>query len=216
MEVNEVHAKCLRCLEREKSVTVPAKEMEEWIGIWPELYGFKHNCLANCTYLHLKGGVAVFALRPIEEGEALTLDFLNYETQRRQVLMREKLGRSCSCTFCEWEWDYDFEATGELLYEFYRQEHPKWLAGGLQKISLFFLWELAYVKQFNEIELIKEYLLVLEKYPLWECVLNCLKYLRTRRKNDNFDLIKGTLKKIFEKFFKMTHAQAVDLLKTIL
>jgi hypothetical protein len=36
------------------------------------------------------------------------------------------------------------------------------------------------------------------------------------QKNDALDLLKSTIKKLFEKFFKMTHSQAVELLKTLL
>jgi hypothetical protein len=130
-------------------VYAPVSGKEEFIGVWSELYGFKHSCLANCTYLHVKGGLAVFALRRIAPGETLTLDFLNWETHSRSLLMNEKLGKKCNCAFCEWEWDYDFEATGELLYEFYKQEKTKWMEGGFEKISLFFLWELIFNKEFN-------------------------------------------------------------------
>lgn len=46
--------------------------------------------------------------------------------------------------------------------------------------------------------------------------MNCLRYLRSRTKNDLFDLIKATLKRILEKYFKINHQQAVTLLKFIL
>lgn len=62
----------------------------------------------------------------------------------------------------------------------------------------------------------KEYLVILERYPIWECIMNCLRYLRSRTKNDLFDLIKATLKRIFEKYFKINHTTAVRLLKFVL
>jgi hypothetical protein len=45
--------------------------------------------------------------------------------------------------------------------------------------------------------------------------MNCLRYLRSRNKNDLFDQIKATLKRILEKYFKLNHQQAVKLLKLI-
>lgn len=75
-----------------------------------------------------------------------------------------------------------------------------------EKLSLFYLWNLIFVKGFKEVELMKEYLKVLEKYPLWEGIINCLKYLRLRPRNDVFDYIKSMIKKFFEKYFKMSHS----------
>jgi len=43
-----------------------------------------------------------------------------------------------------------------------------------------------------------------------------LRYLRTKSKNDLFDLIKSTLKRIMQRYFKITHQQAVDLLKSLI
>ena len=65
-------------------------------------------------------------------------------------------------------------------------------------------------------ELIPEYLKILERYPIWECVINLLKYLRSRSKNHLFDPIKATIKRLLEKFFKLNHEQAVGLLKQML
>lgn len=48
------------------------------MGIWDNLYLFRHNCLSNCTYLHIKGCLVVFALTKIEKGEPLSIDFLNW------------------------------------------------------------------------------------------------------------------------------------------
>ena len=42
------------------------KEQEESMGIWEKLYMFQHKCMANCTYLHIKGTLIVFALTTIE------------------------------------------------------------------------------------------------------------------------------------------------------
>jgi hypothetical protein len=64
--------------------------------------------------------------------------------------------------------------------------------------------------------LLREYLQLLEAYPLWECMLNILKYLRNRPKNEVFDHLKSAIKRLFQKYFKVTHHQAVELLKTIL
>ena len=51
--------------------------------------------MSNCAYIHIKGGLAVFAIRPIKEGESLTIDFMNWEAARRGTLMLEKMGVSC-------------------------------------------------------------------------------------------------------------------------
>jgi hypothetical protein len=72
----------------------------EILGIWEKLYAFKHECLANCTYIHVKGALVVFALREIRRDEVLSIDFLNWETINRRNFMKEKLGRSCECSFC--------------------------------------------------------------------------------------------------------------------
>jgi len=47
------------------------------------MYYFRHKCLSNCTYLHIKGGLAVFAIRKIEKGEPLSIDFLTLQTKNR-------------------------------------------------------------------------------------------------------------------------------------
>ena len=72
------------------------------------------------------------------------------------------------------------------------------------------------MKNYKEVELMQEYLEILERYPLWECVINCLKYLRVRPRNDVFDFTKSIIKKLFQKYFKMNHSQAVELLKAVL
>ena len=185
------------------------------MGIWWELFRFKHVCLANCTYIHIHGALAVFTLRHIERGESLSIDFLNWQTKNRALMMKEKLGRTCSCSFCEWQ-NYDFNDSVDLLYEFYRQESVTWIQAGYYKICLFFLWEMIYFKRYRQVQLLLEYLLLLQKYPLWQCTLNCLKYLRTRPKNDVFDHIKSSIKKLFQKYFNLSHSQAVELLKNIL
>ena len=87
---------------------------------------------------------------------------------------------------------------------------------GWEKINLFFLWELFFNCRYKETELIPEYLSVVERYPLWECVINLFRYLRNRSKNQLFDPIKTTIKRVLEKFFKLSHEQAVALLKQIL
>jgi hypothetical protein len=131
--------------------------------------------------------------------------------------MLEKLGMTCECVFCRWEWDMDLSSrSGELLYAFYRHEKAEWKGEGYEKVSLYYLWDLIFVKGYREVELMKEYLQILERYPVWECIINCLKYLRVRPKNDVFDHIKSMLKKFLEKYFKLQHHDAVALLKQIL
>ncbi len=46
--------------------------------------------------------------------------------------------------------------------------------------------------------------------------MNLLRYLRSRTKNDLFDPIKATLKRLLERYFRISHTQAVALLKSIL
>ena len=106
-------------------------EGQECLGIWQELYRFKQECMPNCTYVHIKGGLALFAVRDIEEGETLTIDFLNSQTQQRSAYMQEKLGVSCECPFCQWAWEEDREGrSAELLYAFYRQSEGEWTEEG--------------------------------------------------------------------------------------
>ena len=65
----------------------------------------------------MKGAIVVFAARDIPQGEPLTLDFLSWETTKRESVMQEKLGATCDCQFCKWEWEKDLgERSGELLY----------------------------------------------------------------------------------------------------
>lgn len=59
------------------------------------------------------------------------------------------------------------------------------------------MWELIYLRGYKEVELMKEYVGMLERYPMWECVINCFRYLRSRPRNDVFDHVKSTLKRIF-------------------
>ena len=40
--------------------------------------------------------------------------------------------------------------------------------------------------------------------------------MRVRPKNDLFDHIKSIIKKLLQAFFRLTHTQAVDLLKALL
>lgn len=103
-----------------------------------------------------------------------------------------------------------------MLYQFLMAERGILNDRHYDKINLYFMWELIYDKRYRESELMRQYLTVLERYPLWECVMNLLRYLRSRSKNDLFDPIKTTLKRILEKYFRIPHAQAVALLKFIL
>jgi hypothetical protein len=48
------------------------------VGIWEKLYAFKQECLANCSYLHIRGVLVVFALTDIDKDEILTIDSLNW------------------------------------------------------------------------------------------------------------------------------------------
>ena len=48
------------------------------MGIWEKLYMFQHRCVANCTYLHIRGALVVFALTEIEPQTTLSIDFLNW------------------------------------------------------------------------------------------------------------------------------------------
>ena len=76
--------------------------------------------------------------------------------------MQEKLGASCDCQFCKWEWEKDLgERSGELLYEFYKHEIGGCTERGSDKLRLFYLWNLIFFKKFREVELMKEYLLLL-------------------------------------------------------
>lgn len=82
--------------------------------------------------------------------------------------MKEKLGITCDCPFCKWNWDLDFDKNpGELLYSFYKHSKEEWNDNGYEKVSLFYLWNLIFIKQFKEVEIMKEYLQVLERYPVW-------------------------------------------------
>lgn len=101
-----------------------AREGEaEHIGIWEHLHRFGHSCSANCTYLHIRGALAVFSLRPIAEAESLTVDLLGWQTDKRSQVLEEKLGLQCECPLCSWEWEHEFTRnSGELLYSFYQAQ----------------------------------------------------------------------------------------------
>lgn len=58
------------------------------MGIWDNLYLYNHDCLSNCTYFQMKGGLIIFALKKIEKGESLTVDYLSWETHNRSTSMR--------------------------------------------------------------------------------------------------------------------------------
>jgi len=62
--------------------------IDDNMGIWEKLYYFQHKCLANCTFLHVKDALVVFALTYITPGSVLTIDFLGSETINRSTLMR--------------------------------------------------------------------------------------------------------------------------------
>lgn len=78
IEMHECHKKCLRCLTGEKLLTAPGEIKKDYSGIWSELHHFKQECMSNCTYIHIKGGLALFAVKNIKPGEELTVDFLNW------------------------------------------------------------------------------------------------------------------------------------------
>jgi hypothetical protein len=120
------------------------------LGIWEKLYAFKHECIANCTYIHVKGALVVFALKDIRRDEVLSIDFLNWETVNRRNFMKEKLGRTCECSFCGFEWEYyEQSATPEVLYQFLTGERGTLTDRHYDKINLYFMWELMYDKRYR-------------------------------------------------------------------
>jgi hypothetical protein len=50
------------------------------------------------------------------------------------------------------------------MYKLIEQTHD---SQACPKVSLFLMWNLIYEKQVTEVELMRDYLILLEKYPLW-------------------------------------------------
>lgn len=65
------------------------------------------------------------------------------------------MGKQCTCTFCHIDWDcHEQDDEPEDVYELYQRNKERFREEGLDKINLFFLWELFFNRSFKENELI--------------------------------------------------------------